>query len=771
MPRPHSATFQKWVTTNEIPVKLDIRLFQDPELSYEAMSDLLRETNDAQFGIVSTLNKDNEWVRDATRSIPLANRMPHDAPIIEANNVLLRCLSRLRPIDYALRKKLGSDAERTTQELKSKFGVISQNILEIGQDNALSDKDKLQKIKELEREFNVFLVEKLHEADLTAGCNNEADAEKLLFHYRNLSSLLTPARTMITLTYDEPAGIFQRETQYPVTEKTEAQKKALKELETVTPYPFKDEKNSHTSHKPAMQEADSLFAELIASNNTALSAQARKTHLVGAKNAFVVKNEIIELAALGKPADMDALQATKDNTLWLARMGSPVFVGKGADTETLDLHTRENLDQVRFTAQRKMAAGKLNLHVTSLNTDSPLENQHTIVTGVTNATRGRKAGDNVSYIPVNPDGTFRLMDVAPGLQFKEGTSRPTGTAPLMKATRLESVATVMLAAANTEDTLSIVHCASGQDRTGTAVEKATQNWMEQRYKSLGKEPGGIEDMRACGGNAAEITTHHIQGSPGMKLESKANNLFGLGKDTFSPEANKQFYLKSASTNKKNEVNKDQVGFLKEPNERAVTEFERNLLSFTTALTTEKTKGSAGDEKKKKFLEKGDEILKHVSDIAGEHPNKLSPRSLYDLNQVLVVANKCLNEMDDPKQTAANAKRLGALSHHISGKSSPGWKKLGGTLLVFACAALVVVGVLAAIPSGGSSLLLAAVGVAGLAATAGIGSGVALAGIGGAAAMYHGQEKKLAKSVGLFKKELEALNPKETAAEEFKKPVP
>lgn len=747
MPRKHSDHFND--LTHQIgseyrldPVVIEQKL-QSGDLDYGTMSDLLRETNDAQFGIVSTLNNDNEWVRDATHTIPLDERMSHDAPVIEANNTLLRCLSRLRPIDYAINRKLGDNSAVIQVAMQQKFVKLSSEILKIAQ-GSNSDKEKNELIRAKEKEFNTFLVETLHDANLTLGCDNEKDAEKLLFHYRNLSSTLTPARTMVTLTYDSKAKVLQRETQYPVTEKTETQKEALNNLNAITPYPFKDEKNSHTRQEIAFQEADSLFAELLVQDDKALGAQARKTHLVGAKNAFVVKNELITIDdedVLEVPGQIDDLSADEDNVLWLGRMGSPVFVGKGEKNHVLQTHTRENLEQVRTTAIKKMGKepATLNLHVTTLNTDSPLENQSTIIDHVYEATRKREDNkDDVSYAPTNPDGTFRVLDIAQGLDF-DREPQPWGSAPLQKATRLESVTKVALAASRTDNTFSIVHCASGQDRTGTVIEKCTQEWMKKKYHAMGiNDYSNIESMRTMGGNAAEITSHHIHGSPGMKTDSIANNFFG-SKTTFSSRVTEELYLSSAKTNKQNKVG--HVDFLKQPSPLAVEEYNSNIKAFAESLKKEPND---------LLRDKGNEVLKQVQAIAKGEPEKLDPRSLSDLTQVLATSNKSLTEASMPEQTQDNAKRLAALSHHVSGKSSPGWKALGLGLLTFACAALVVVGVLAAIPSGGSSLLLTAVGSAGLSATIGAGAGVAAAGVAGIITTHHGREQGLAKSVHDFK---------------------
>lgn len=742
---------------------------QLPELRvfYSQMSDLLRETNDAQFGIVSQAVGD-QWVRDATRAIPLAERMPHDAPVIEANNALMRCLSRLRPVDYAIEKKHHESNPELEiairNRLKNKFEEAARRILTSAQSDK-SDEAKLEEIKKLEKEFNTSLIQGLHDANLTAGCESVDDAEKLLFHYRNLSSVLDPARTMVTLTYDDKAQVLQRETQYPVTKKTPQQKMALEGLRLVQPHPFKEERNGHNVRNIASQEADSLFVDLMLDDTRALPAQARKTHLVGTKNAFIVKNELIPVDDLPDSAALADYVADTDNTLWLARTGVPVYVGSGENRDSVQLHTRENLEQIRLAAEERMGRDELNLHVTCLNTYTPLENQKTMVDHLYEATRGQESGnDDITYAPTNPDGTFRLMDVAPQLVFDE--DRPGHSLPLQKADRLDQVAKVVLAAAKDESTVSIVQCASGQDRTGTAVEKATQVWMRGRYALLGKDTTNIETMRAQGGNAAEITTHHVHGSPGMKKESMANNFFG-SEAAFSKAASAQLYLSSAGTNKKNSVGA--VDFLAHPGAAAKAQYDANLKEFEASLAA--YKDTIGEDKtRQQFYDRGVVLLSNVKAIAAGNPDA---SELSDLNTVLVHSNTLLHQHDmDSPEFKESTRRLASMAQEVSGKPSVAWKALGVGLLGFACLALVTVGVLAAIPTGGASLLLTVAGATGLGlgVAAGIGAGViAGSAASGATALTVGSEKGLAKSISNFKSALYDLREQEADDEPSNSP--
>ncbi|CAM2958824.1 hypothetical protein [Legionella worsleiensis] len=749
MVKPYSCIYPRInesVTEQRLDIEAVIALIKNTpkealQNRYRDLCDLLRETNDAQWGIVSGLLEEKgepHWVRDATAALPLEQRIPPNAPIIEANNTLLRCLSRLRPVDYAINQKFGAQEPGNTcrECLKNRFTELTRAALETAQ----SDKtpaEKLNELLQLETNFNTCLIAELHQANLTQGCETAAQAEELLFHYRNLSSLLeNPARIMVTLTYDAQAQVFQRETQYPVTEKTSKQHELIKELSQIQPYPLDEEKNAHNVKNIAAQQADSFFAGLMNEDTTALSAQARKTHPIGAKNAFLVKNELFNITAEDlKQFNPVSGAAEKDHTLWLVRMGVPVYVGKGESASAVAAYTVENLEQIRKAALQRMGIDHPRLHVTCLNTYSPLEHQTIMIDHLYKATRQKGKGDDITYAPTNPDGTFRALDIAPGLQF-DPEDAPVSTFPLQKANRLEQVAKIVLAAANQDNTLSIVQCASGQDRTGTAVEKATQSWMQKQYSKMGKDSANIETMRAQGGNAAEITTHHIHGSPGMKTDSMAYNFFGRG-TAFSRMASQQFYRSSAKTNKQNRVGA--VGFLKHPSPEAWRQYYENVRAYEQSLA-DLAQSISGDTKKQQLYDSGMQLLAHVKKIAAKQPDA---HALVDLNATLphctlVVTNH--DRLSNP-EFQDSIRRLASVSQHVSGSSSPLWKAFGVGLLTFTCLALVVAGVVAAIPSGGTSLLLTVVGA------------VAVTGATGLGAYATGSEKGLAKAVTEFKSSL------------------
>lgn len=159
------------------------------------------------------------------------------------------------------------------------------------------------------------------------------------------------------------------------------------------------------------------------------------------------------------------------------------------------------------------------------------------------------------------------------------------------------------------------------------------------------------------------------------------------------------------------------------------------------------------EQEKGLFIKARNILQQVKKIAGKHPENLSINDFKDINDILICANTAWDDRNNKEKTILHSQELARLAQKISGKPSPKWKALGISLLTFSCAALVVIGILAAIPSGGSSLLLAAIGSAGLAASVGVGVSIAAA---GAVSLHHGGEQERAKSTGELKNKINEL---------------
>lgn len=193
------------------------------------------------------------------------------------------------------------------------------------------------------------------------------------------------------------------------------------------------------------------------------------------------------------------------------------------------------------------------------------------------------------------------------------------------------------------------------------------------------------------------------------------------------------------------------------------EFANALNRFQGNLDRYKTKITNKNQNEDQLCDNGIEILNKVNKIKN-NSGDLGDENIRYLIKVLNEANATWVERYSVEKSKAHAQSLAHLSQHAPGKSSSGWKALGIALLTFACSTLVAVGILAAIPSGGSSLLLTAIGAAGLAASAGVGAGVVAAGGLGVGALILGKEKELAKSVNFFKESLAALKTKASSSE-------
>ncbi len=646
-----------------------IETIRDNSFDFAKLADFLRSVNDARLGIISQ-EKAGEWVRDASN----ASSASPNTPEYERTNMLQRALGRFRAISYALNE---ADAPSTTAKLQKSFIQLMQDAAESPDPN---------RIKKLETDFNTQLVQALHEHGLTMDCDSAEAAEKLLFHYRNLSALLDTARPMVTITYDDKAKVYHRETQYPVTKKTNAQHKEMEKAQSLVLYPREGEVNWHSSQSLAYQKANNLFYELLQDDTRMLPAQSRKAILPGVKNAFVVKVEIFKRDA------EDAEKHPLAEPLIFARTGSPVYVGKGTKDEMLSQHTQENFEQIRLkvrevTKQKDSPA----LHFVTLNTDIWLQDQTRIVKHV----RESAVSDSWSYVPTNVLGTTSPVKIAEGV-----TVRPKSSSLLQAADRANIAAEV--AGHPPENQISVIHCASGQDRTGTVAERMVTEHIKQVCDDNKLNNSAVSTVHAQGGNNAEITTWMVAGSPGMKRESAPKNILSTSTvsnffTTQTPTAQSNLYRKSADTNKKNKV--EDVSFLQNPHVANET-----LNAYLDKLNKQQQKLASSDPENPLVIPLKN-VISAIADAnreKSEHPARLCQ-----------IARHVETAIKEP----ANLVNIGRLEHiaqTTSAKPMRTLRILGAALMILAGAALVAAGILAAIPSGGSSLLVAIAGAAAMA---------------------------------------------------------
>ncbi len=160
-----------------------------------------------------------------------------------------------------------------------------------------------------------------------------------------------------------------------------------------------------------------------------------------------------------------------------------------------------------------------------------------------------------------------------------------------------------------------------------------------------------------------------------------------------------------------------------------------FVNFTKRLDEFET-SSSKDERD--IYKRGQELIAEMQKVSVSEPD--SESTLKTALQYSSIA------LENP-QNLENIKNIAKLSEEVSGKESPFWKKLGVSLLIFASIVLVVAGILAAIPTGGASLLLSVLGAAGV----GVGVGAATLAVGTGLGLFaHAREKGFAKSFTGFK---------------------
>lgn len=197
-------------------------------------------------------------------------------------------------------------------------------------------------------------------------------------------------------------------------------------------------------------------------------------------------------------------------------------------------------------------------------------------------------------------------------------------------------------------------------------------------------------------------------------------------------------LKSFFANLKKQAKED-INFYQEENYLKVTASITQVAAFINNIdcfkqTLDAFPKNTHDEIK--FHQTGVALLNNITHIIGSDLSALTTKDLSILNEVVKTATNALTNPNDAK----TIKKLGELTQTVSGKSSWFWKGLGASLLAFTGAALVVAGVLGAIPTGGVSLILVAAGAAALA-------------VAGGASVAKGREHGFAKSISMFKTHL------------------
>jgi hypothetical protein len=166
----------------------------------------------------------------------------------------------------------------------------------------------------------------------------------------------------------------------------------------------------------------------------------------------------------------------------------------------------------------------------------------------------------------------------------------------------------------------------------------------------------------------------------------------------------------------------------------------NILKFREALDALKSNNTYPE-----LHLKGLDVLKEIESIIKLPQDSILHKDFLDIDQVVT---SCINIINEPKNTE-HIDNLKKLSQTVSGKQSLLWQALGVALIVFVNVAIIVTGLLGALPTGGLSLVLGAAGVSALLA-------------GGVGSIKHGAEHGLAASVSGFFKASSARNKEDDA---------
>ena len=525
--------------------------FDQPVLNHKAIEEsLIIHLDDLDNIVTTAVSGDypptgHAYVRDATNALPLAERLQPDNPYLQGINLLLRANSIIGAIEHTIQYKKAGDPDNIIyDESIARLNELLQTLA----GKLLKDPDKKKNFNELEKDIFTDILPLLNRAGLSKGLATPKDYANLLDHYRGLASLLAPAKAYVTKLNHTVGGMTVQhiETAHPITKKTDVQKAQIASLKNTAD---NADVNFHTGNLMAFRQASAAFADLLAHDDTCLPAQARRNIGVTVKNGFVVHNEII-------------FPGNEHVEFWGMRTATMSYIGDGeTDEARIVTYAQENLKQLREAAQS--IAKRNDMQITMLLTDHFWNQQDQMI----RVTKAAGESDNVpvSVLSTNWFGTFDPLDLHPkavqlALHVDQGLPNISSEAA-NRATRMGKVGDFIVAiGANPKipDMIMMVCCASGQDRTGTAMEVAVMKWIDQEYKTKSltdvnytTAPGEIEKMRALGGHNSMLATLVAPGSAGLKSDSTPDKYF-------SELTTRYTYRATADTNKNPLIDKKRV---------------------------------------------------------------------------------------------------------------------------------------------------------------------------------------------------------------------
>ncbi len=575
----HSESFQHYCKVLEIPGSnqttlylISERLHEDfrqesKRFTYKQVQNFLLELWDQQYNIITTVADTPEKIqavmgeafdpsefttgscmfRDATAALPLSACLDSKHPIFLMFENLLVALSIARVLDYVLvsRAHINSQQAEFYQaariELKNYYAKFMQQMLEwqnkIVSGHVLHTQISAHFDKFLE-EFNAEMVGLLRKCGLDRGIDrDDINAyTKILIYYRQMSCLLDPAPAMRTVIMT--GALTQIETHYPITEKTDAQKKMLEQMQVVVLNPTPTEIDSHNAKPIAYQEVFAMLARLCMRDDRRFSSYMSTEQVMTVKNGYLVHDLYIFSA-----------RSELNIEYWSVRCGAIVYNGKFATEEVKIANARENIRQIKLALSKKFT-GKPHLVYNILNTYSLYENQTEIVSGTQKATRLEEV--EFTNFPLNFEGTFHFAEHAPSISANVSTAERIPV-PFSVKQNLQSAINIVGRNRNPNQ-VPIVSCLRGNDRTGTFV-LALQRYHDQQVYTKAVSiiamvnSAELSEKRVCARSHILITALAVPGQPGLKDVSRPGDYYpdDVSKATYIPAADRKYKLRISAS--------------------------------------------------------------------------------------------------------------------------------------------------------------------------------------------------------------------------------
>lgn len=316
---------------------MEFKLERDPKTDWSKKQATLLIGSDHARGIARSVNDPNPGThldikhsgqasrKNIDRSYAageasLLNQFPDKDPVHIKNNTLLKALGSMRGVIHVLSSCTPSRAAEVSV-LEAAFNKLEGDVTSPNTNQNPSELEKELEI--LHKSFNLKLLAALKKADLLGEVGDQPKKlEELLSYYRYLSGLLDPAPVLSTkIDIDESS--YYIETCYPMTKKTDQQKRDLEaaipvDRDTVPDHGF------YAEMSEAFRKATWAFRKQLMSDDTLPSPQLRKYIPYGLRNAWTEHREFFKKGNPGSGERDELIES-----LWSVRTGTLAYVGKG----------------------------------------------------------------------------------------------------------------------------------------------------------------------------------------------------------------------------------------------------------------------------------------------------------------------------------------------------------------------------------------------------------------------------------------------------------